>query len=179
MPSDNIDQLYLFYESAIEVLPDFFSFFFCQSAFAVFELSGSFGYKKQKYGENREDSTVEQTYSAALAIYLFSLTAVELSYFNSQNTITAKQDADSTQSFSLIETQNRVQTDVYGIGIRQALATRKSRIRPMISIGYAKQFVNDSLDYTFQKVQQVLIRLSNSEQQNTVMIPSLELLHYN
>jgi hypothetical protein len=38
----------------------------------------------------------------------------------------------------------------YGIGIRQAFASRKARFKPSISLGYARQFIRDTTEASFR-----------------------------
>ena len=56
----------------------------------------------------------------------------------------------SATTFDIIAQQNRSQTDVFGIGIKQMLVGRGARIIPVISAGYARQFVTSSGDITIE-----------------------------
>lgn len=120
------------------------------SAEALMELAGNFGYDKKVYGSERQNSLVRRSYSASLAVYLFSRTALELNYYMSRETTTEKTNLNvQGTTVNLVGLQNRVDSHVYGIGIRQALNGREAFIRPFISLGYAKQFVQDVTEYNF------------------------------
>ena len=53
-------------------------------------------------------------------------------------------DLEITNVYNLIE------SDVYGVGIRQAFASSKAFLIPMISLGYAKQFNRGKTQYTLR-----------------------------
>ena len=113
-------------------------------AFALFEVSGDYGVKTQVYGTNRDSEIETTTVGASLALYLFKMTAIELNY-NESETITDERYVISIDdSYDLTRQKNTVNIYSYGIGIRQAFASRKSRFRPSISLGYARQFTKDS-----------------------------------
>lgn len=115
------------------------------------ELDFEFGYSRRVYGVGRENKETERTYSASLAQYFLSLTAIEVSYSDSEKIITENQRVELTDvSASVTGTQYRVVTRTYGIGLRQALAPRGSFIRPLVSMGYAKQFVKYQNDITYE-----------------------------
>lgn len=116
---------------------------------ALMELGFDFGYDRQIYGQERENKLVDRTYSGILAWYVFSSTALELNYSRNEQIITQNSDVPLQNSTLVLDsTQNRVETSVYGVGIRQALLPQGYRLRPMVSVGYARQFVEDSTDYT-------------------------------
>ncbi len=124
---------------------------FSSDAFALFELSGEFGYKNQAYGSSRENDITERTYSGSLAMYLFETTALELNYsFSTSITDEHNTIAVTGTDVNIIGMVNTVESEVFGVGVRQLLASRKSMIRPLVSVGYAKQFVVDFTDITIQ-----------------------------
>ncbi len=111
---------------------------------ALMEISGEYGLSKQVYGTDRNNDIESTTIGASWALYLFDYTAIELNY-NQTETITDENNTltiDST--YDLTRQVNTVQIYSYGIGIRQAFASRKSRFRPSMSLGYARQFTSDS-----------------------------------
>jgi hypothetical protein len=117
------------------------------SAQAVVELDGEFSYRKQVYGATRQNDAVSRSYNGSMAIYLFDLTALEFSYMQNADITTEHNTIAINSAYSIIGFQNRVDSDVYGVGLRQALAPRGSRFRPIISLGYAKQFTYYQTNY--------------------------------
>lgn len=120
------------------------------SSMALMEISGNFGYEKQVYGSTRQNDIVERTYSASWAWYMFSTTALELSYMRSETITDEHNEIAIDSSVSVIGLENVVKSDLYGIGIKQLLASRKARLVPAISLGYAKRFISDHTDYTIR-----------------------------
>jgi len=118
-----------------------------KSAQAVVELDGEFNYRKQVYGSTRQNDVVSRTYSGSMAIYLFDLTAIELSYMQNADITTEHNTIAINSAYSIIGFQNRVDSQLYGVGLRQALAPRGSRFRPMLSLGYGKQFTHYQTNY--------------------------------
>lgn len=122
-----------------------------QQAWALMELSANFGYDKKVYGSEKQNSHVRRSYSTSLAYYLFARTALEFNYYHSRETTTEKTNLRvQGTTVDLVGLQNRVDTNVYGIGVRQALAGRHALVRPFLSLGYAKQFMQDVTDYNFE-----------------------------
>jgi hypothetical protein len=121
------------------------------SSFAALELNFDFGYDRQIYGVNRQNSTVSRNYSAGISTYLFNLTAIDFNYSNNQE-ITTQNDRYHINGtdYDLISQQNRVSTNVYGVGIKQMLAGRGSRLIPVISAGYAREFVVSTGEITYE-----------------------------
>ena len=127
-----------------------FLLFLVPRAWGYVEFSAEFNYDKQVYGPDRNSSLVQRVYSGSIASYLFAQTALELNFSIREEITTDNNNiaVDGT-STSISGYQNNVENTVYGIGIRQALAGRGAFIRPMISLGYAKQFVRSYTDYRF------------------------------
>ena len=119
-----------------------------QSWAAGFEFDFDFGYDKQIYGSNRQDSVVSRNYSVGISTYLFDLTAIDLSVSNSKDITTQNDRYTVATGIDVIAQQNRVDTKVFGLGIKQMLADRRSRIVPVISVGYAREFVTSDGDIT-------------------------------
>ncbi len=114
----------------------------------VNEIAFDFGYDRQIYGLERQNSNVTRTYSGALATYIFDYTAIDLNASNSLEVTTENERYTITSGLDLIGQQNRVISKVFGIGIKQMFAPRTSRIVPGISVGYAKQFLEYQSDLT-------------------------------
>lgn len=123
---------------------------FSSKAWSYVEFSADFSYDKQVYGPDRNSSLVQRVYSGSIASYIFAYTALELNFSVTEEITTDNNRVlvDGTNT-SLSGYQSNVENTVYGIGIRQALAGRGAFIRPMISLGYAKQFVRSYTDYRF------------------------------
>ncbi|MCF8060328.1 MAG: hypothetical protein K9K67_13585 [Bacteriovoracaceae bacterium] len=125
-------------------------FFIFPSGHALIELNGEYGVSTQKYGANRDNEIEATTIGGSVALYLFDLTAIELNYSQTE-TVTSETNVltiDST--YDLIGQENNVLVYSYGIGIRQAFASRKARFRPSMSLGYARQFIRDTTQATFR-----------------------------
>lgn len=123
-------------------------FFQSKPSYALYELTGGFGYSKQVYGNSRQNSMVSRTYSGSLAIYLFGATGVELNYSQNEDIITEHENIDLGSGYSIASTQNKVMTTTHGVGIRQALAPERFFLIPVLSLGYAKQTKTGEISYT-------------------------------
>lgn len=122
------------------------------SSYALIELGGEYGVSQQVYGSERTNTIESTTTGASVALYLFDYTAIEFNY-NQTETITDENRTLSIDSnYDLTKQVNTVQIYSYGVGIRQAFASRKARIRPSISLGYARQFTSDSTTAFFKNV---------------------------
>ncbi|MBC7537822.1 MAG: hypothetical protein H7281_03315 [Bacteriovorax sp.] len=119
-------------------------------AFAVFEFDFDFGYDKQIYGAQRQNSVVSRNYSVGISSYLFDLTALDLNVSNTRDTTSQNDRYTVATAVDVISQQNRVQTNVFGLGLKQMLAGRGARITPIISAGYAREFVTSSGDITVE-----------------------------
>lgn len=120
-------------------------------AFAViYELDFDFGYDKQIYGANRENSMVSRTYSGGVSVYLFELTAIDFTASRTLEIDTQNDRWNVATGYDVVSLQSRFTTDVYGVGIKQMLAGRNAFIQPTISLGYAKEFVDSSKNYTVE-----------------------------
>jgi hypothetical protein len=128
----------------------FLIFLFPMATFAVSEFSFDFGYDRQIYGTERQNSLVSRNYSAGISTYLFDLTGIDLNYSNTKDINSQNERYTVSSPYDIIAQQNRVTTDVFGVGIKQMLAGRGAFIIPIISIGYARQFVTSSGDITVE-----------------------------
>ncbi|MBD65703.1 MAG: hypothetical protein CME62_10885 [Halobacteriovoraceae bacterium] len=81
--------------------------------------------------------TTSEGVSVNWAWFMWEYTALELNYSQSEETLVddRKVQIDDT---TIHEIQNIVVTEVTGVGIRQAFASRKAAIIPTLSIGYAQ-----------------------------------------
>ena len=117
----------------------------------VTEFDFEFSYSRDVYGISRENKKTERTYSSSIAQYFFTLTGIELSFSYSDKITHEKPDLYIDDfAATLTETQHEVNSKTYGVGIRQALAPRGSFIRPLISVGYAKQFIKYKSNSTYK-----------------------------
>lgn len=100
-------------------------------SFAVTEFNFDFGYDRQIYGVNRQNSVVSRNYSVGLSTYLFDLTAIDLNYSKTQDTTSQNDRYTVSSPFDIIAQQNRVRTNVFGVGIKQMLVGRGARLTPL------------------------------------------------
>ena len=131
------------------VISTLFIFLFSTKLLALVELGGSFGYDKTIFGVDRTNSEIKRTYSGMIAFYLWDRVALEFNYSESEDLIKQKFSPDLDEDYSMISLNNTIDTQVFGAGLRFSLTNKKSRIVPMFSLGYAKQLVKNSTDYTF------------------------------
>ena len=117
---------------------------------SFFEVGGSFSYHRQVYGEKRDSKSISRTYSGSLAMYILRYSALEVNYSHNEDNIIDSRPTviDETNNISIIQTHQRVYTQVYGAGLRQRLAPLSWRIAPYLSLGYAKQVEKTILSYT-------------------------------
>ncbi len=120
---------------------------------AYFEWAFDFGYDRQKYGTSRQNSVVSRSYSGGLSSYIFDLTAIDFSFSKSLDYTTENDRYNVATNIDIVGQQNRVYTTVYGVGIKQMLAGRGARIVPMISVGYAKEFLEYNTDINIENTQ--------------------------
>lgn len=121
------------------------------TSFAIVnEIAFDFGYERTIYGLQRQNSTVTRSYSASLSTYIFDYTAIDLSASRT-NDITSENEVFTVATgLDVVGQQNRVNSNVYGVGLKQMFAPRSARLIPGISLGYAKQFVNYDSDLTIK-----------------------------
>jgi hypothetical protein len=143
-------------------------------AFAViFELDFDFGYDKQIYGVSRENSIVSRTYSGGLSTYLFELTAIDITASRTLDINTQNDRWTAATDLDVVADRSKITTDVYGIGIKQMFAGRNSFMVPVLSLGYAKEFVENSRDITTERpstLARTTINLGHNKQRIDSMI---------
>jgi len=128
-------------------------FSFSPGLLAITEIGGDFGYDKQLYGTKNESSFVTRTYSGTVAIYFYNWTGIEFNYSNVENINTDNGVSEITEyNVEQISKQSRIRTEVWGVGIRQALADQGSFVKPMVSLGYAKQTDTYSSEATYEGI---------------------------
>ncbi len=121
---------------------------FCHSAQARYvELSANYWQSRQIYGKGEESSNLSQTYAAAWAWYLWKYTGLEFSAQRQRNLITDNDPSTVSGGDIIVSSRNEVITDTFSVGIKQSLASSKSRIIPALTLGYAKQIINSSTRY--------------------------------
>lgn len=129
-----------------------------------FEIDFDFGYDKQIYGATRQNSVVSRNYSMGLSSYLFDLTAIDVNVSNTQDTTSQSDRYTVAANLDVVAQQNRVDTKVYGVGLKQMLAGRGSRIIPILSAGYARQFVTSNGDITVENTTTKALTVYNLNQ---------------
>jgi len=116
------------------------------------ELDFDFSYSKNVFGENRDNQVTDRSYGGSWAVYLWNLTAIELNYYQSKEITIINDDTriqDGSIDITRTSSQSIYETYVYGIGVRQAFAGRKSRFIPSLSLGYARTFNKSYGDSTY------------------------------
>ena len=116
----------------------------------VNEISFDFGYDRQIYGLQRQNSNITRTYSGGISTYIFDYTAIDLNASRSEDITTEQERYTVATGVDLVGQQNRVTSHVYGVGLKQMFAPRSARLIPGISLGYAKQFLNYQSDLTVE-----------------------------
>lgn len=150
-----------------------FLFLFINQAEAlIYEIGLDFSYDKQIYGNNRLNSQTSRTYSGGVSTYLFETTALDLNYSSSKDITTQNEVYDAGGGFDLVGQQNRVETNVYGIGVKQMLLPRKYRLMPLVSVGYARQFITYETDLTLEN-RATDIRTSGSSGESKARVDSM------
>ncbi|MBY0517648.1 MAG: hypothetical protein K2P81_12100 [Bacteriovoracaceae bacterium] len=145
----------------------FMMLLFCQSALASYvELSANYWQSRQIYGQSEESSNLSQTYSGAWAWYLWQFTGFEFSAQRQRNLITDNEPSTVSGGDIIVSSRNEVVTDTFSIGIKQSLATSKSRIIPALTLGYAKQIINSSTRYVVDQSGTVSKYTLESKEQN-------------
>lgn len=125
-------------------------FFLCQLSYGYVDLNLSYTYSVRRVEgvetlANPEPGAAQTTvtgYSLNWAWFMWEYTALEINYSSSTQSILddreiTTSDASTGDPVTIKEQDNTVMTEVAGVGIRQAFASRKSRIIPTLAIGYA------------------------------------------
>ena len=121
--------------------------------FSYVETDFNFIYDKQIFGAERDNFQVSRTYNLNLAWYLTGKTAFEIGYGlgTIRTTENSSYEIDGT-GFEIYGHENTVKNLYYSVGIRQAFSERNSFLRPMLSIGYAKQEITDQTSYKIRAI---------------------------
>ena len=83
--------------------------------------------------------TTNSGYTLNWAWFIWEYTALEFNYSKFTERLVDDRPLTATDgSFTLLKTDSTVVTEISGVGIRQAFASRKSAIIPSLSVGYAK-----------------------------------------
>lgn len=138
----------------------------------IYEFNFDFGYDRQIYGANRQNSSVSRNYSIGFSSYLFDKTALDFNFSDNQDVTTQNDRYTVATGLDVISQQNKMRTNVYGVGLKQMLAGRGSRIIPVISAGYARQFTTSNGDITAEntvtKAQTVYYLVETKQRYNSV-----------
>lgn len=114
--------------------------FIANHAQAITELDLGFSYDKSVFGETRDDKSTSRTYRGSIAFYFFNMTAIEFNYSEKEDETIINNDTSGITSGLVISDESQtITTQTYGVGIRQALASRKAFLVPTISVGWARQ----------------------------------------
>jgi len=138
----------------------------------IYELDFDYGYDRQIFGINRQNSVISRNYTIGFSSYLFDLTALDFNVSNNQDVTSQNDRINVATGYDLVSQQTRVRTNVYGVGLKQMLAGRGSRIIPVISAGYAREFITSGGDITVEntatKVQSVYNQTETKQRYNSV-----------
>ncbi len=119
--------------------------------YALMELSGTFSYDRTIFGVARQNKQIDRTWAGTIAFFLFNYTAIELNYtYNDEITTINEVIPIPGYTLSQVSSQGKVNNEVFGIGLRQVFAGRKARLRPSLSLGYAKQFMRSESNTTYE-----------------------------
>ncbi|MAZ47264.1 MAG: hypothetical protein CME65_01795 [Halobacteriovoraceae bacterium] len=113
-------------------------------SFSVRQINGVETESNPEPGSAQTRST---GYSANIAWFVWEYTALEFNFSHTtENLIDDRAVTDG--SITILKVDSTVITQVQGFGIRQAFASRKSRIIPSLSIGYAQFTTSGDTVYT-------------------------------
>ena len=123
-------------------------FFIPKISSAIVEFDLSVNYSKQVYGDNRENLQETKSYAVSWAWYFTGYSALEFSFSDGlmENSIVQEATISGT-NLKVTGTLSEVVNKNYTVGLKQALAPQSRPIRPMISIGYAKQTITSVSTY--------------------------------
>lgn len=121
--------------------------------FSYVDLGVNYSYNQQIIDADKnlsgEAVSVTKTISAYWSWYIWEYTALEFSYSRSDNNMTDNRPIqDDSASFVIKEVENKVTTEVQGIGLRQSFANRKARFIPSLGLGYARVVERGITHYT-------------------------------
>lgn len=108
--------------------------------------------------------TTNSGYTLNWAWFIWEYTALELNYSSFNETLVDDRPiVDSVNNITRVKSTSTVLTEISGVGIRQAFASRKSAIIPTLSIGYA-QFTTSSTSKTLFNVSGTEIELEDEQE---------------
>ncbi len=110
------------------------------------ELSADYGFDRTKYGQNRQNRIEAEHIRTSVAFYMFNYTALEINYSQSATVSTEKKVLSVDSVYNVTGSKNQIFVHTHGIGLRQALASRRARVRPSFSLGYARRSESDKTD---------------------------------
>ncbi|WP_127714711.1 hypothetical protein [Halobacteriovorax sp. HLS] len=118
------------------------------NSLALIEIGSDFSYDRDIFGTNRQSKSTTRTWGGTIAAHLWSTTAIELNYYDTEDTTIVNETVSYTDlSISVLGQQTHIESKNYGIGLRQAFAPRKAFLVPSLSLGYAKIFKKTKTDY--------------------------------
>ena len=88
--------------------------------------------------------------SATWAWYIWEYTALEFNYSKSDERLEDDRQATDSSGLKIKSIESLVKTEVSGVGLRQSFASRKARIIPSLSVGYAQLTTEGTTTYTIQ-----------------------------
>lgn len=88
--------------------------------------------------------------SATWAWFIWEYTALEFNYSKSEERLVDDREATDSTGLTIKKIDSIVTTEVSGVGLRQSFASRKARIIPSLSIGYAQLTTQGTTTYTLQ-----------------------------
>lgn len=131
-----------------------------QSAYSYVDLSLSYTYSNRRIDGIETDTVTEEDageavttstgISATWAWYIWEYTALEFNYSSSNETLTDTRQATDSSGLTIKQIESVVKTEVSGVGLRQSFASRKARIIPSLSLGYAQLTTEGTTTYTLQ-----------------------------
>ncbi len=156
-----------------------FLFFISTNIYGYVDFNLSYTFSERRVNGIETDPNVDpgsarttsEGYSVNWAWYIWEYTALELNYSSTTERLIDDRGAVSSDgTFTILEVDSTVLTQVSGVGIRQSFASRKSRIIPSIAIGYAKYTTSGTtkysldqsgVEYTFKKEQDKVVYSSS------------------
>ncbi len=111
-----------------------------QWAQAFTELDFDFSYSKDLYGASRQSYDRTRSYGGSITFYFMTLTGIEFNMSQTENEIFGKYNNTGVTTGLVIDNEStNITTQSFGVGIRQAFASRKSFFQPLISLGWSRQ----------------------------------------
>ena len=119
------------------------------SGHAVTELDFNFGFNKSIFGKDRENKSISKMYSAGIAFYFFNLTAIEFTYgIRKDGTDIVYEVSDVSSGVYIQKASQILNVETIGVGIRQALASRRAFLLPVFSFGWSRQEFTEYTNFT-------------------------------